>query len=196
MTTVDMNLGAEPDDKLFNRTSLPQGVESEPAKLSPVQWDKLPKITPGTNRLATRAPGTDKGSGLVDLASLLGESEAEARAKAPAAPPPNPGRPRATSQPGLVMAAHAGGGSGLIELDAIRQAVANQEGEQIAADDAIANSVLPSFSASTLAGGAQVGLSSPEAVDVVDTSSSRMMLFGVVGLLAVVVGLLGYVASL
>ncbi len=201
MKRLERDVEAGPEDKLFNRSSLPQGVSGEPAKLSPVQWDKLPKVSPaGRTRLATPAPGTEKGSGLVDISALLAQHKQEqaaakaAVAPAPAKAPPPP-RARQTSEPRLATAAKAGGGSGLIELDAIREAVRQSETAKPVAPppaSSVDDAELPSFAPSALTATSTDSLYVDEPTA---GSSQRLMLLGTVGLLLVVLGLLGYVAS-
>ena len=201
MKMLERDVEAGSEDKLFNRSSLPQGVSGEPAKLNPVSWDKLPTVSPaGRTRLATPAPGTEKGSGLVDISGLLAKHKEEQAAKKPAAaapkaPPPAP-RARQASEPRLATAAKAGGGSGLIELDAIRDAVKQAESAKQQTrnpvsstdDDAIPSFATPDVLTSTPSD--RLVLDDPAA-----NSSQRMMLLGAVGLLVVVLALLGYVAS-
>lgn len=203
MEAVEGDVDAGPEDKLFNRSTLPQGVTAEPAKLNPVQWDKLPKVSPGRSRLATPAPGTEKGSGLVDISSLLAKQrEEDAKAgKAPKPKPkPNPTRARKSSEARLATAAKAGGDSGLIELDAIRDAVKKAESESKSKDDAPAapsqddDDALPSFAPTALSS-ASVDDLAAAAASPTAASTNRSMLLGAVGLLLVVLGLLGYVAS-
>lgn len=182
-------------DKLFNRSSLPQGIGAEPAKISPVQWDNLPKPSPGISRVATQAPGSsEKGSGLVDLSALRDEL-AKSKGSEPAAKAPAP-KPAAKAPARLAVAAKAGGNSGLIDVAALKEALDQQEAEaesnaaakaKAAAATGDAASEVPSF------GGQDVDIGDGEAA--VATSGSSKMLYMIVGLLVVVAGMLGYLAT-
>ena len=199
MVKVEGDVDAEPEDKLFNRSTLPQGVTGEPAKLNKVSWDNLPKVSPGRSRLATPAPGTEKGSGLVDISSLLAKQREE-EAKAGTAPKPKPkpaapARKRQSSEARLATAAKAGGDSGLIELDAIRDAVkqaeATKDDAPAAGSSDEADEGVPSFAPDALSSASVDDYGGAPA----NASTNRVMLLGTVGLLLVVLGLLGYVAS-
>jgi len=184
------------------------GRKSDEPDMAPVAWDKLPPASERKPRarLATPAPGSQKGSGLLDIKALAPDlaksmkSDAGPVVPRKATPSPAPGAAR------LATAAKGSTGSGLIDVQELVKAQEEQESsEQDRERDIIASNAAASMSGASMSGSSlSTSLVDQPAVPLEDSSPSltagaapgRGPLLAVLGLLAVaVVGLAVYVLT-
>ncbi len=179
----------------------------EPSGPAPVAWDDLPPAPKKKRaRLATPAPGSQMGSGLLDIQTLT------AQLSTPEAPEaPTPARPRqstplpARAQPArLATSAKASSGSGLIDVQELVRLQQEQEAAESGQPDALPplpNTSSSSLSAtllssSDLSGSLVAEVAALDAQLPVAPPKSRALLWVMVGvLLLAFVGLALYVVS-
>ena len=201
-------MSGDSSDSLFSdKDSLGEGwgkpaPEEEPA-LAPVDWTKLPDAPDPAKRprarLATPAPGSQKGSGLLDIRALAGAMKAEKEAEV-GKPSPPPAEARGAR---LATAAKGSAGSGLIDVAAlVRQTEAAESVSEGRLPDPSpgASSSGPAASLSGSSHSSSALASSDESLAVDDefeaASGGRTMIYVMLGLLTLAVaGLAVYVLT-